>query len=380
MFIHRTIQDGIENMLYQGKVMVLYGARRTGKTTLAKQILEKVSGSKYINCDLLQNQHALETTNSELLISFIGRSTKLVVFDEAQQIKDIGKILKILVDTFPGVQVIATGSSAFDLGNKVTEPLTGRSRVFHLFPLSYGEIAADKDVIYADAHLENLLRFGSYPEVFGKEDQLAIEELNNIASNYLYKDILQIESLRRTNLLRELLKAVAFQIGNEVSYNELANLLGENVHTVKKYLELLEKTFILFRLTPLSRNLRNEIGKGQKFYFYDTGIRNAIIQNFNNLSLRNDTGALWENFFISERVKFLHNGRKFVNSYFWRTYQQKEIDYIEETGGTLSAFECKFSEKSSAKLPADFGNGYPGCEFYVVNRNNYWKYLSVDKS
>ena len=378
MLIHRTIQDTIENMLYQGKVMVLYGARRTGKTTLSKQILEKVEGSKYINCDLLQNQQALETTNSELLISFIGRTTKLVVLDEAQQIRGIGKILKILVDTFPQVQVIATGSSAFDLGNKVSEPLTGRSRVFQIFPLSFGEIVSDKDLISATANLENFLRFGSYPEVFGKQDQLAIEELNNIASNYLYKDILQLESLRRTNLLRELLKALAFQIGNEVSYNELANLLGENVHTIRKYIELLEQTFVLFRLTPLARNLRNEIGKGQKIYFYDLGIRNAIIQNFNPLTLRNDIGALWEHFFISERIKFLQNRRKFVNQYFWRTYQQKEIDYIEESGGTIAAFECKFSEKTSVRLPVDFENGYPGCAFQVVDRNNFWKFLTGD--
>ncbi|MFC2100662.1 ATP-binding protein [Bacteroidota bacterium] len=375
MEILRSIQQKIEDTLFKQKVIIIYGARRVGKTTLSKQIIKKHPGSRYINCELLQNKVALETTNSELLFNFIGKHS-LIVLDEAQYIKNIGLVLKVITDTFPNIQIIATGSSSFDLSYSISEPLTGRSREYILYPFSVQEIVNQNDMMTIHAGLENILRFGLYPEVYGKNEPDAIEELNNIASNYLYKDILQFENIKRSDLLMNLLRAVALQLGNEMSYSELANMLGENIHTIKRYIELLEKSFVIFRLSSFSRNLRKEIGKGQKIYFYDLGIRNAIIQNYNPLALRNDTGGLWENFCILERRKFNQNNRKFLNAYFWRTYDQKEIDYIEEEGGKLLAFEMKFNPKIKTKSPKEFLHTYPQSEFRIIHYDNYLNFLT----
>jgi len=316
----------------------------------------------------------VETTNSELLLNFIG-DYRLVILDEAQYVNNIGLILKVIIDTFPDIQVIATGFSSFDLSNFVSEPLTGRSRKYILFPFSMEEIKRKNDLLTAHAKLNNILRFGLYPEAFDKNESDAIEELNNIASNYLYKDILQFEKIKRSTLLMNLLRALALQLGNEMPYNELANMLGQNVHTIKRYLELLEKSFVIFRLSSFNRNLRKEIGKGQKIYFYDLGIRNALIQNFNPMVLRNDIGGLWENFCILERKKANHNKRRFVNTYFWRTYDQKEIDYIEEECGKLKAFEFKFNPKAKIKVPKEFLKTYPESEFRTIHNNNYWDFV-----
>lgn len=370
----RHLQKNVEQNLFKGKVVIIYGARRVGKTTLCKQLVDKFDKSVYINCELHQYRSALETTNSELLHDFLG-SYRLVVLDEAQHIQNIGLIIKIIVDTFPGIQIIATGSTSFGLINKINEPLTGRSRQFQLFPLSINEIHQQNNIADIRGRLPNLMRFGLYPEVFGKSEQEAKEELYNISSNYLYKDILQTEQLKRSDLIFNLLKALALQIGNEVTYNELAGLLGENVHTIKRYIELLEKSFVLFRLPSFSRNLRKEIGKGQKIYFYDTGIRNAIINHFGDLSNRNDVGGMWENFFITERMKMNHYNRKFVNSYFWRTYDQKEIDYIEDKDGILTAFEIKYKPKKKIKFPEEFTENYPGSVYKVITPDNFLHYL-----
>lgn len=274
------------------------------------------------------------------------------------------------------MQIVATGSSSFELSQQVGEPLTGRSRQYTLYPFSYSELINNQNLIDINAKLENILRFGLYPEVYNKPENEAIEELQNITSNYLYKDILQFERLRRPDLLLSLLRALALQIGNEVSYNELANLLGENLHTIKRYIELLEKSFIIFRLQSFNRNLRKEIAKGQKIYFYDLGIRNTIIQNYNKIDLRDDKGALWENFFICERLKLNHYKRNFVNTYFWRTYDQLEIDYIEEQSGKLTLFECKYKAFKKVKIPNIFLETYPNCEFNVVAKENFWEYLN----
>jgi hypothetical protein len=370
----RHLQKNVEQNLFKGKVVIIYGARRVGKTTLCKQLVDKFDKSVYINCELYQYRSVLETTNSELLHDFLG-SYRLVVLDEAQHIQNIGLIIKIIVDTFPGIQIIATGSTSFGLINKINEALTGRSRQFQLFPLSINEIHQQNNIADIRGRLPNLMRFGLYPEVFGKSEQEAKEELYNISSNYLYKDILQTEQLKRSDLIFNLLKALALQIGNEVTYNELAGLLGENVHTIKRYIELLEKSFVLFRLPSFSRNLRKEIGKGQKIYFYDTGIRNAIINHFGDLSNRNDVGGMWENFFITERMKMNHYNRKFVNSYFWRTYDQKEIDYIEDKDGILTAFEIKYKPKKKIKFPEEFTENYPGSVYEVITPDNFLHYL-----
>jgi uncharacterized protein len=372
--IQREIQRVIEQQLFKGKVIIIYGPRRVGKTTLSKLLVDKVDNSRYINCDLLENRTALETTNSSALKSFIG-NYRLVVLDEAQQISDIGRVLKILSDTYPEIQMIATGSSSFELGNRLAEPLTGRSREYLVYPFSMNELLNIKDRIAVNADLDGILRFGLYPEVYGKPEQEAMEELSQIASNYLYKDILQFEVIKRPSLLLNLLNALALQIGNEVSLNELSRMLGETVPTIQRYIELLEKAFVIFRLRSYSRNLRKEIAKGQKIYFYDLGIRNALIRNFNPLNIRNDTGGLWENFCIVERMKFNMNQRRFVNCWYWRTYDQKEIDYIEEEGGKLTAIEFKLKSGGNFKAQKEFQENYPESTFTTVTRDNYWDFI-----
>lgn len=371
----RDLAEIIGKQLIKGKVIILFGPRRVGKTTLSKDILAGISNSRYLNCELLEHKLALETTNSVALKNYLG-DYSLVVLDEAQQISNIGRTLKVLIDTYPQIQIIATGYSSFELGNRLAEPLTGRARDYLLLPLSIAELLQKEDKIMISANLDQILRFGLYPEVYGKSEEEAKEELNQIASNYLYRDILQFEQIKRPSLLQNLLTALALQLGNEVSFNELSRLLGETVPTVQRYIELLEKAFVIFRLRSLSRNLRNEIGKGQKIYFYDLGIRNALIRNFNQMKLRNDTGGLWENFCIVERMKFNLANRRFVNNYFWRTYDQKEVDYIEEEGGKLNAYEFKYSITNLPKLPAGFSESYPETSFECVNRENFWSFIT----
>lgn len=372
--IKRTIHQQITEALNLNKVILIWGARRVGKTTLVKSIIENLPDAKYFNCELLQNKEALETTNSELLAAFLG-NYRYLVFDEAQNITNIGMTLKVIHDTFPDKKIIATGSSSFHLQQQSGEPLTGRSREFIMTPLSFEEVVEHEDLITAHAKIENILRFGLYPEIYGKSENFAIDELDNIASNYLFKDILQFENLKKPDVLYHLVRALAFQTGSEVSYNELSNKIGVHVNTVKRYIELLEQNYVVFRLTALSNNPRNEIGKGQKIYFSDCGIRNALIRNFNPLSFRNDVGQLWENFIVSEKRKMIFNHRTHVNSWFWRNYQKMEIDYIEEQNNSYQLYECKFNPKKKAIVPKDFENHYTNYTFNVVHIENYWKYL-----
>lgn len=370
----RKIEDRIASAFELNKVVILLGARRVGKTTLIKSMIDKLPESRYINCELLQNRDLLQTTNSEKIFSFIG-SYKYVVFDEAQSIPNIGNVLKIIHDTFPEIKIVATGSSALSLQQESGEPLTGRSRFFTMTAFSFSELVKNEDIVTASAKLENILRFGTYPDVYNKPEDFAIEELDNIASNYLYKDVLQFERLKKPEILYNLLKLLAFQVGNEVSLNELSNRLDVHVNTVKRYIELLENSFVIFSLSALSNNPRNEIGKNKKYYFYDCGIRNSIIRNFNPLDYRNDVGHLWENFIISEMHKNNFNSGKIVNSYFWRNYQKKEIDYIEEYGGKLKLYDCKYNPDRNVKIPTDFKNNYTSYDFNLVNTDNFWKFL-----
>lgn len=371
-YLARILYDAIYDNLNKGKVLVLYGARRTGKTTLVRKLVDE-SGlrAKYVNCELQQNKQLLQTTDSVLLKDFIG-SHELVVFDEAQYIPDIGLILKVLVDTFPKVQFVATGSSSFELANKVSEPLTGRSRKYMLLPFSLEEIHQQLSLVELQSSLPAYLRFGMYPQVVLSSDQSREEELSEIASSYLYRDVLQFEQVKRPELIEKLLQALALQVGSESSLNELAQMTGSNVHTVKRYIELLEKSFVIFRLRSFSRNMRKELGKSQKVYFYDTGIRNAIIRNHNEMHLRTDAGGLWENFCISERLKFNEFHRRKVNSFFWRTYDQKEIDYIEEKDGILYCFEFKYGTKAKGRLPKEFALTYPQARFKVITPQNFY--------
>lgn len=377
--IQRTIHQTITRYLFQGKVIIIYGARRTGKTTLSKLILEEYKDvSRYINCEIQQYSTALQTTNTATLNDFLG-NYKLIVLDEAQSIPDIGRTLKVLTDTRPDLQIIATGSSSFDMAQSVSEPLTGRSRTFTMYPLSLEEISRHTDPVEWGARLDNILRFGMYPEVYGRPDDMAFEELRDITTNYLYKDVLQYNQIKRSDLLFKLLQALALQVGNEVSYGELARLLGENHHTIRSYIDLLEKSFVIIRLGSFSRNLRKELSKSFKVFFLDNGIRNSLINNFNPPSQREDVGALWENFCVTERMKLLHNNRIFPNAYFWRTYDRKEIDYIEEEGGRLHATEFKWNATARVKRPEEFLKTYKNSDFNIVSRENYREFLLNSK-
>lgn len=377
MKIKRKIRSIIKNQLFKGKVIILFGARRTGKTTLVKTLLaENKIESTYLNCELQENQELLSHTNSVLLKDFVGEK-KLIILDEAQHIPQIGLVLKVLVDTFPQTQIIATGSSSFELSNQISEPLTGRSRQFLLLPFSLEEIHQSQDLIYIKANLSSYLLYGLYPQVYLVEGKDKIEELMDISTNYLYKDIFQFESIKKPDVLQKLLKGIALQIGSEASLNELAQLAGTNVHTVNRYLDLLEKAFVIFRLSAFSRNLRKEINKSQKIYFYDVGIRNAIIRNFNSSELRLDMGGLWENFCISERIKYNQNHRRFVNTYFWRTYDQQEIDYIEEIDGKLICFEFKYNAQAKSKFPKVFQETYPESDFKIINPDNFYELMGL---
>lgn len=370
------MQEKIEKRLFKGKIVIIYGARQVGKTTLVKKIITKYpENSKYLNCELLSVRNSLEVVEAEKLKTFLGE-VKLVVLDEAQKIKDIGLILKIMADTYPEIQIIATGSSSFELANKISEPLTGRAVRFFLYPFSFAEIKNEYDLFTIQSKLENILRFGLYPEVFlSGSDDLSKERLDEIASNYLYKDILMFEGLKKSRMIIDLLKLLALQLGREVSYNELAGKLGINRKTVENYIDILEKSFIVFRLRAFSRNLRKEISKSFKVYFYDLGIRNSLLQNYNNLDMRDDVGALWENFCIVERMKYNSSQQNLLNTYFWRTYTQKEIDYIEEKEGQIIGYEFKWGQAGKKyTAPKEFIQSYKA-RVHKIDRNNYWEFF-----
>ncbi|MCD4746302.1 MAG: ATP-binding protein [Bacteroidales bacterium] len=366
--------DKIAPWLFQEKVIILYGPRQVGKTTLVNEIIKQQPDSQYLNCERQNVNDLLASLNLEKIMSFLG-SSRLIVFDEAQKVSRIGDVLKLLIDTYPDKQYIATGSSSFELSNEISEPLTGRNIKFLMFPLSLSELSGRYDRFQLDDKLSFFLRFGTYPDIVDRDEKQKMQLLDELTSDYLFRDVLSFDNIRRSDMLVNLLKAIALQLGNEVSYRELSNLLKLSVETVQKYLQLFEKSFVLFSLPSFSRNLRNEIARSRKFYFYDLGVRNSLLQNFTLPENRSDMGALWENFCIMGRMKkHQAEGRK-ANMYFWRTYQQKEIDLIEEWGGKLKAFEFKFSGKRNPKPPKEFINTYPNVTFKVVNRENYFDFL-----
>jgi uncharacterized protein len=370
----RTLFEGIDSWLFEGKVIILYGPRQVGKTTLAKSFIAKYPGSLYLNCELFKVKDVLESNNLENIKSYLG-DHRMVIFDEAQKIRDIGLLLKILTDTCPEYQIIATGSSSFELSDELSEPLTGRNLKFIMYPVSLVEAASVYSSFGLDEKIENMLRFGMYPDILGRNENQQCVLLDELSSDYLFKDALKFEKLKRTELLFNLLKAIALQLGSEVSVRELSNLLKTSSETIQRYLNILERAFIIFKLNSFSRNLRNEIAKSRKYYFYDTGIRNSLIQNYNSLSLRNDTGALWENFCIIEKLKLRQKMGRGSNLYFWRTYQQQEIDLIEEADGQLKAYEFKWNPNNKVKAPKLFLNTYPESEFHIIHRDNYKKFL-----
>jgi uncharacterized protein len=345
--IQRTIQNQIEKDFFKGKIITIYGARRVGKTTLVKMLQEKFPNSMYLNCDEPDIQEKLTNKTSTELKNLI-HGAKVVFIDEAQRVRNIGLTLKLMIDNITETQIVVTGSSCFDLSNKITETLTGRNYEFFLYPFSTNEL---KQIYESDLEISRLLEqrmiFGFYPEMILQPID-AEKNLKNICKSYLYKDILQFQEIKRPDLLEKLLQALALQIGGEVSFNELANLLGINSRTIMNYISILEQAFIIFSLKPYNKNLRKELGKLRKIYFWDIGVRNAIIRNLNPLDLRspNEIGQLWENFIISERLKRNNNLNIDKETYFWRIQKphSQEIDYLE-IGNYIDAFECKFTDK-----------------------------------
>lgn len=365
--IERALKLQVEQKLFKGKAIVLYGARQVGKTTLARTILAKYADDAiYLNCDEPDIAAGLSNKTSSELYEFVQRK-KLVVIDEGQRVENIGLSIKLLVDAYPDIQIIATGSSSFELANRISEPLTGRAFIFNMYPLSYGELKRHNGQLEASRQLQRMMRFGAFPAVWQSSDNDAETLLAELTTNFLFKDILSFELLRQSSLLTRLLRALALQIGNEVSYNELATLLKVDIKTIERYIFLLEEVFIIFRLQTLTGNARNEVSRLRKVYFYDLGLRNSLIRNHNPLDIRNDTGALWENFCILERLKRNAYSGYHANSYFWRNYQQQEIDYIEEANGGFQAFEYKWNPLKQPKLPAAFAAQYPAAGYTVVS-------------
>ena len=372
--ILRLLENKIEEKLFDGKVIIVLGARQCGKTTLLKKIIRNKHDVLWLNADEADTIALFENVSSSRLKAiFSGK--KIVVIDEAQRISDVGLKLKLIADEIQDIQLIATGSSAFELANKVNEPLTGRKWEYKLFPLSFSEMVNHHGLLEENRMMPHRLIYGYYPEVVsnpGNEKEL----LKQLSDSYLYKDILMWERIKKPEKLIKLLQALAFQIGHEISYNSLASFLGMDNQTVEKYIQLLEQTFIIFRLPAFSRNHRKELKRGRKIYFYDNGIRNALLANFNFPELRTDIGVLWENFIISDRVKHLHYSNVWANSYFWRTQDQQEIDYVEERDGILYAYEIKWNVKRKPSISKSFTNTYPNYKYEVINKENYEQFLN----
>jgi len=371
--IERSIQKLIEKRMGDKKAIVLYGPRQVGKTTLLRAMFANSADIVWWNGDEPDIRNLLDQVTSSFLKAMIGKA-KTIVIDEAQRIKNIGITIKLIIDNIPDVKVIASGSSSFELANKINEPLTGRKWDFMMFPFSHHEMAEHHGMIEERRLLERRLIYGYYPDVVNNGgDEAAI--LNSIANSYLYKDILIWEQIKKPQNLEKLVQALAFQVGSEVSYNELGRLCSLDNETVERYIEMLEKAFVVFRLGSLSRNLRSELKKSRKIYFFDNGMRNAVINQFSPIGLRNDNGALWENFLMSERMKRNAYSGLFANTYFWRTKEQQEIDYIEEYNGKMYAFEFKWGEANRKKFPHTFINAYPEVDTKIINRENYEDFL-----
>lgn len=373
--IHRKLEKILMGSLGKGKALILIGARQVGKSTLFNSIADKLHDPILsLNCDDPVVRETLTSiTPSELRI-LLG-NYKVLLIDEAQRVSDIGLVIKRIVENYPGVQVLVTGSSTLGIRDSINEPLTGRKFEYEMYTVSTGELYDTYGLIKTKQLLDNRLIYGSYPDVLSHPED-AKEILTNLSDSYLYKDILEMESVRKPELLRKILVALSLQIGSEVSYNELAKTVGSDSKTIERYVDLLEKCFVIFKVSALSRNLRNELKKSKKIYFYDTGIRNAIINNFAPVSLRNDIGSLWENFFIAERIKRNRYLGERKNYYFWRTTTQKEIDFIEEYDGTFNLFEMKWNpHKADIKFPKDFLETYPCRQSVVVTPQNYLEFL-----
>ena len=373
IMIKRKLRDIIEKRLFDGKAILLMGPRQVGKTTLLKELFEGREDVMWLNGDELDVQALFEGVSATRLKAMFGRK-KIIIIDEAQRIPDIGLRLKLVTDQIKDVQLIATGSSAFELATKTGEPLTGRKWEYKMYPLSFGEMVDEHGLLDEKRMIPHRLIFGYYPEVVmrpGEEREI----LRLLSDSYLYKDVLMSDQINKPDSLVKLLQALAFQVGSQVSYNELAQLCSLDSKTVEKYVILLEQSYVIFRLNSFSRNLRNELKTSKKIYFYDNGIRNALIANFNQIEGRADRGALWENFLISERKKFLEYNRLWGNSWFWRTKEQKEIDLVEERDGKIAGYEFKWNPDQKVKIPRLFLDSYENSDFQVIHRDNCDSFL-----
>ncbi len=376
--IYRFLEKLISKKLSDKKAIIIFGPRQSGKTSLVRKIINEFKQPVlWLNGDESDTRSDLSHQTAVKLKNLIGNN-KTVVIDEAQRIENIGLCIKIIVDNIKDVKIIATGSSSFELANKINEPLTGRKWEYLLFPFSYGELAGHTSPRDERRSLEHRLVYGYYPEVITSPGE-EIKLLKSLSDSYLYKDILTWEDIKKPDKLEKLVQALAHQIGNEVSYRELGQLVGLDNETVEKYIYFLEKAFVVFRLGTFSRNLRNELKKTRKIYFYDNGIRNAVINSFNSPGIRNDMGALWENFMMSERLKYLQYNQIYCNRYFWRTHAQQEIDYVEEKDGKLFAFEFKWNKKAKAKFPKSFLSAYPESETKLITPENFDEFLLNEK-
>lgn len=374
--ISRIIADDISHKFFKGKVIVVYGPRQSGKTTLVKDLLREMAVSPvFLNGDDDLDVRYFDTVTASRWTQLMGEK-RVVFVDEGQKIQNLGRAVKLLVDSRDDVQVVITGSSSFTLANSVEEPLTGRKFEYKLFPLSFAELTRHFGILEESKKLELRLVYGSYPEVVVNEDGIK-DTLKMLADSYLYRDLMQYEGIRKPALLEKLLRALALQVGSEVSFNELSGLLGVSRTLVESYLKILEQAFIIFPLTSYSNNLRNEIKKGVKYYFWDNGIRNAVLNDFTPVPQRNDIGALWENYAVSERMKKNAYDRADGLSYFWRTTDQMEVDYLEVCGSRIKAFEFKWNPKKSSRVTRAFTNRYPDAEVETITPENFGEWVGL---
>ena len=372
--IRREQTDYAKARLFKGKALLVFGPRQVGKTTFVENLIADLNKKTlFLNGDESDVLALFENPNVTKLKNIVG-DNEILVIDEAQRITNIGIVLKIMVDQIKSVQVIATGSSSFELANKLNEPLTGRKYEMHLFPMAFSEMVAENGLLEEKRNLEQRLIYGSYPEIVTHSID-AKEHIKLIANSYLYKDLFLLDQIMKPVLLQKIVKALALQVGSEVNYNELSKLIQIDNKTVEKYIDLLEKAFVIFKLPALSGNVRNEIKKGKKIYFYDNGIINAVTGNFNPLTQRTDIGRLWENYIISERIKYLNIQQQETDSFFWRTTQQQEIDYIEKNEDRILAYEIKWNPKAKIKIPVTFSTNYSNVISKIITPENYEEVL-----
>lgn len=371
--IQRSLEKIIAEKLSTNKAIIILGARQTGKTTLLEKLFRNNANCLWLNADEPDVQSLFENSSSTRFKAIFANYEKIII-DEAQRIQDIGIKLKLITDELKDKQIIATGSSSFDLSNMINEPLTGRKWEYQLYPLSFQELVNHTNLLEENRMIPYRMIYGYYPEVVSSQGNEK-EVLKQLTDSYLYKDILMWQGIKKPDKLLKLLQALALQIGSEVSFTEIGQIVDLDNETVEKYIQLLEKTYVIFRLNSFSRNLRKELKKSKKIYFHDNGIRNALIANFNQLEIRQDIGALWENFLISERIKFNHYNKIWCNSYFWRTHDQQEIDYIEEKDGKLFAYEFKWNVSKKVRFSKTFLQAYTQNETNIIHRDNFTDFI-----